>query len=147
MITRCSGQVRLIYRAVRRTASEIQMSQKGIVAILEDDPVMRQAIAALISSLGYQAQSYASASEFRSVAATIQAACLLIDVHLGPDSGIALSQELVAGGFNFPIVVMTGSGDEGVRRRALDAGAVAFLLKPFRADDLISALSKATGSR
>jgi FixJ family two-component response regulator len=123
------------------------MPQKDIVAIVEDDPVMRQAIAALISSLGYRAQSYASACEFRAVAATIQAACLLIDVHLGPESGIALSQQLAASGFNFPIVFMTGSDDEGARRKALDGGAVAFLLKPFRAEDLIAALSKATGSR
>ena len=108
---------------------------------------MRQALAALLSSLGYSVQSYASAAEFLAVAATTEAACLILDIQLGAVSGIELARQLAASGSNFPIIFMTGSDDELFWRGAMDMGAVAFLLKPFPVEDLTSALSKAMGSR
>ena len=81
------------------------------------------------------------------VAATTEAACLILDIQLGAESGIELAQQLAASGFNFPIIFITGSHDERLRHDALDVGAGAFLLKPFRVEDLMSALSKAIGSR
>ena len=120
---------------------------RGItIVIVDDDLVMRQALAALLSSLGYRIQSHASACNFFSVAATTEAACLILDIHLGAESGIELAQQLAARGSTCPIIFMTGSDDAQLRCDALDAGAVAFLIKPFRVQDLISALSKAIGS-
>ncbi len=125
----------------------METDRKITIVIVDDDPVMRQALAVLLSALGYRVQSYASASEFFAVAATTEAACLILDIHLGAESGIELAQQLASSGFNFPIIFMTGSDDERLRRNALDVGAVAFLRKPFRVEDLMSALSKAIGSR
>ena len=120
---------------------------KIIIGIVDDDPVMRQALTALLSTLGYLVQSYASAAEFLAVAATTEAACLILDIQLGAVSGIELARQLAASGSNFPIIFMTGSDDELFWRNSMDVGAVAFLLKPFPVEDLTSALSKAMGSR
>lgn len=121
--------------------------RKIIIVIVDDDPAMRQGLATLLSALGYRVQSYASAAEFLAVATTTEAACLVLDIQLGDELGIELARQLAAIGSNFPIIFMTGSDDERYRSDAMELGAVAFLLKPFRVEDLELALSKAIGSR
>jgi len=125
----------------------VETARKISIVIVDDDSVMRKALATLLSALGYCVQSYASASAFFTVAATTEAACLILDIQLGAESGIELARRLAASGSSFPIIFMTGSDDERLRRNALDAGTVALLLKPFRVEELMSALSKAIGSR
>jgi FixJ family two-component response regulator len=125
----------------------VETDGKIIIVIVDDDPVIRQALAALLSALGYRVQSYASASEFLAVATTTEAACLVLDIQLGDESGIELARQLAARGSTFPIIFMTGSHDERYRRDAMDIGAVAFLLKPFRVEDMESALSQTIGPR
>jgi FixJ family two-component response regulator len=120
----------------------VETDRKAII-VVDDDPVMRQALAAALTSLGHRVQSFASASAFFAVAAKTEAACLILDIQLGSESGIELAKQLAANRFNFPIIFMSGSDDERLRRSALDAGAVTFLSKPFRIEDLMLALSKA----
>ena len=120
---------------------------REIIVVVDDDPSMRQALGRLLSAQGYCAQFYASAAEFLAVAATTEAACLILDIQLGAMSGIDLARKLAASGFNFPILFMTGSDDAQFRRDAMDLGCVAYLLKPFRPVHLMSAISRAAGSQ
>ena len=117
------------------------------VVVVDDDPVMRQALDGLLSVLGYRTELHASAAEFLGAADTTEAACLMLDIQLGAMTGIDLARKLAASGLDFPILFMTGSDDEQFRRDAIDLGCVAFLRKPFRTDQLMQAICKATGSR
>ena len=71
-----------------------------------------------------------------------EAICLIVDVHLGPASGIDLAQELGSAGYTFATIFMSGDKRESIKMRAMEVGAVAFLTKPFCADVLIEALAK-----
>ena len=95
--------------------------------------------------LDYRTELYASAEEFVRAAITTEAACLVVDIQLGDISGVELGRHLSATGFEFPIVFMTGSQEETHRRQAMDFGCIAYLLKPFPAEQLIDAIAKAVG--
>jgi FixJ family two-component response regulator len=92
---------------------------------------------------GYDTELYASGKAFRKAAAQIKAVCLIVDVELGDSCGIDLVRDLAETGFNFPIIYVTGSDDQTLKRRAEELGCVAFLRKPFPAAVLIEALTKA----
>jgi FixJ family two-component response regulator len=111
-----------------------------IVAIVDDDPGMREALDQLLSSFGYVAELYASAEEFLHAAATSAAACLVVDVQLGDITGVEMGRQLAAGGFSFPIIFITGSTDVAFKRQAMDLGCVVYLQKPFPFDRLSEAI-------
>jgi FixJ family two-component response regulator len=119
--------------------------QRTIVAIVDDDPGMRDSLQDLISIFGYRTEAYSSAEEFVRAATTTGASCIVIDIQLGDTSGIELARHLSATGFTFPVIFMTGSLEERHRRQALDFGCVAYLHKPFPAVQLINAITKAIG--
>jgi FixJ family two-component response regulator len=123
----------------------VQSVNKVTIVIVDDDSVMRNALALFLAALGYDVESYGSASEFLAVAATTEAACLVVDIQLGDMTGIEMARKLVAGGIDLPFIFMTGSNDEQMRREAISFGTVAYLIKPFRVEDLMSALSQAIG--
>ena len=102
-----------------------------VIAVVDDDGFLREALGSLLAAHGYQAELYDSAEEFLASLAWSKAQCLLLDVHLDGACGIELGRGLAAAGRRFPIIYMTGSPDEALRGRALDAGCVAFLTKPF----------------
>jgi FixJ family two-component response regulator len=116
------------------------------IVVVDDNPEMRETMESLLSAMGYCAKLYASAAEFLAVVDTTEAACLILDIELGAMSGIDLARSLAFGGFSFPILFMTGSDDQQFRRDAIDLGCVAYLLKPFRVEQLKSAICKAIGS-
>jgi len=91
----------------------------------------------------YDTELYASAKAFRKAAAQSKAVCLIIDVDLGASCGIELARQLAEQGFTVPIIYVTGRDDESAKRRAEEAGCVAFMRKPFPAAELIAALTKA----
>jgi FixJ family two-component response regulator len=93
--------------------------------------------------LSYCTELYTSADEFVHAAITTEASCLIVDIQLGDVSGIELGWQLSATGFDFPIIFMTGSQEETHRRQAVDFGCVEHLKKPFHADQLIMAITKA----
>jgi FixJ family two-component response regulator len=122
-------------------------TQKDIVAIIDDDPGMRKAMARVLSAFGYVTYTFHSAEAFLGVAATSKAKCLVVDIQLGDVSGVELARELADAGFNFPIIFMTAVDDQAIRRQAEQLGCVAYLRKPFGADLLIEAIVRAISGR
>jgi FixJ family two-component response regulator len=121
----------------------LQRIRKDIVAIIDDDPGVRMATAMLLSAFGYDTCTFDSADAFLSVAATSEAKCLVVDIHLGDISGVELARELVDAGFRYPVIFMTAVDDAAIRSQAEQLGCVAFLRKPFSADLLIEAIVRA----
>ena len=99
---------------------------------------------ALLRSLGYHASMFASAEEFLKSEQISNTSCLITDVQMPPGlSGIDLQDRLIARGHRIPIIFITGYPDDSVRARAMNAGAVAFLSKPYNHDHLLGYLDKA----
>ena len=114
-----------------------------VVAVIDDDDIVREAVAGLLAAHEYEVELYESAEQFLGAVADSRANCLLVDIHLGGICGIELGRGLAKAGFQFPIIFMTGSPDDLLRWRALEAGCVAFLTKPFAPPALTEALSAA----
>ena len=120
--------------------------QQYIIALVDDDLTVRKVLARLLSVLGYRSVVFASAAEFLSAAATSEAVCLLIDIHLGETSGFDLARQLSAAGFRFPVIFMSSSDDDTIRERCMDLGCVAYLQKPFPEGRLLDAIATAMAS-
>ena len=116
------------------------------IAVIDDEPGVRKALARLLSAFGYRAESFASAEEFLSAAPTSKATCLIVDFNLGDVSGLELARRLSKARFDFPIIFITGSADDTVRMQCMEFGCVAFLHKPFPEDQLMRSVKKATQS-
>jgi FixJ family two-component response regulator len=113
-----------------------------LVAVIDDDPMIRRALKLLLSASGYVVELYDSAEAFLQCATTCSAICLLIDVQLGRGSGFDLARQLAAAGFEFPIIFMTANIDKEVVRRAAEAGGFGCLEKPFAEKLLLDLLIK-----
>jgi FixJ family two-component response regulator len=116
-----------------------------LIAVVDDDPALREALQRLLDVSGYAVELYASGEEFLGAAAASEAACLVIDIQLGDITGVELARQLAAGGFKFPLVFITGATDATFHRQAVDLGCVAYLHKPFRPVRLIDAIAAAVG--
>src|SRR4051794_32701617 len=119
------------------------MSPPSIIAIVDDDDAVREALERLLKSLGYSAVTFASAEEFLNSKQMSDISCLVTDVQMPGMSGLDLQDRLIARGHRIPIIFLTGYPDENVRARAMKAGAIAFLGKPVNADHLVGHLEKA----
>src|ERR1700686_4068407 len=104
---------------------------RKVVAVVDDDRAMLRAMRELLWAFDYDTELYVSAEEFFSLAAGSKAICLLVDIQLGGMSGIELKRRLTASGFSPPVIFMTGSDSELIRKAALEAGCVTILRKPF----------------
>lgn len=122
-------------------------ASNATVYVVDDDPSMRKALGRLCHSAGLEVKTFGSAREFLDQEAPRGPACLVLDVHLPGLSGLDLQTELAARKLNTPIIFITGQGDIPTTVRAMRAGAVDFLTKPFQNRDLLAvvhaALSKA----
>jgi FixJ family two-component response regulator len=118
---------------------------KKIVAIVEDDPEMREATAALLLAFGYGTETFGSAEAFLIAAATSQASCLVTDIQLGDISGVELVHQLAADGYKYPTIFMTALDDAWMRSKVAAVGGLALLTKPFPSNLLIEAVVKAIG--
>jgi FixJ family two-component response regulator len=114
-----------------------------VVAIIDDDEAVREGLERLLAARGYETEVYASAEEFIAAAKASKAACLVLDIQLGDISGVELARHLSSIGLTFPIIFMTGSQSEEIRKQALEFGCIAFLIKPFRCEPLFDAVRKA----
>jgi FixJ family two-component response regulator len=114
-----------------------------VVAVVDDDDLIRESLRALLPAFDCTVELYDSADAFLAALATTRAHCLMIDVHLGTESGFALGRRLAQAGNSRPVIYMSGSSDGAIRRQAHDAGSVAFLRKPFLPDELRRALDAA----
>ena len=114
-----------------------------IVFVIDDDASFRQATGRLIQSMGFQVKTFGAASEFLSTGRTDVSSCMVLDVRLPGLSGLDLQQELAEAGLEIPIIFITGHGDIPMSVRAMKAGAVEFLTKPFREQELLDAIRQA----
>ena len=114
-----------------------------MVFVVDDDPSVREALSGLIRSVGLQVQTFASAQEFLRRPHSEATACLVLDVRLPGLSGLDLQGELTNAGEQIPIIFITGHSDVPMSVRAMKAGAVEFLPKPFREQDLLDAIREA----
>lgn len=114
-----------------------------MISIVDDDASVRAATNRLVRSLGYVAFTFASADEFLRSPQLRDSSCVIADVQMPGMSGVDLQRHLRAQGCRLPIIFITAFPDESVRARALDAGAVCFLTKPFDGPTLIKYLDAA----
>jgi FixJ family two-component response regulator len=113
------------------------------VFIIDDDRGMRQAIQDLVESVGLRAQAFATGQEFLNRQRTGEPSCLILDVRLPQMSGLDFQGQLAKAGVQIPIIFITAHGDIPMSVRALKSGAVEFLTKPFRDQDLLDAIQQA----
>jgi FixJ family two-component response regulator len=113
------------------------------VFIIDDDRGMRQAIHDLVESVGLRAESFASGEEFLNRRQIVRPSCLVLDVRLPQMSGLDFQRRLGETGMHIPIIFVTAHGDIPMSVRALKSGAVEFLTKPFRDQDLLDAIQQA----
>jgi RNA polymerase sigma factor (sigma-70 family) len=111
-----------------------------VVFVIDDDPAVRSSLQFLISTVGLRVESFDSADTFLHRTPPDTASCLVLDVRLRGLSGLDFQQELAARNLWIPIVFITGHGDIPMSVRAMKAGAVEFLTKPFRDQDLLDAI-------
>jgi FixJ family two-component response regulator len=110
------------------------------VIIIDDDAGMREAVGSLIRSIGFEAKVMASVDEFRRAGRLDVPSCLVLDVRLPGQSGLDLQRELAASRIEIPIIFITGHGDIPMSVQAMKGGAIEFLTKPFRDQDLLDAV-------
>ena len=117
--------------------------EKAIVYVVDDDPSMRRSLDSLLKSVGHDVRLFSSAPEFMQASRSDAPGCLLLDVRLPGMSGLAFQQELARAGIALPIIFITGHGDVPMTVRAMKAGAVDFLTKPFDDQVLLDAVHEA----
>ena len=119
------------------------MTEHTIVHVVDDDEAVRRALSSLLRSVGYGIRSHATASEFLNAALPDAAGCIVLDVRMPGVSGLELQEHLNRSDVSLPLVLMSGHGDIPMSVRAMKAGAVDFLTKPFRDQDMLDAVTAA----
>jgi FixJ family two-component response regulator len=121
-------------------------SKTKIVAIVDDDDLMRGALQGMLKSVGLPSQAFSSAEEFLTSGQQHQTACLIADIRMPGMSGLELQAKLNAERCRIPTIFITAHGDEKMRMQALRAGAVEFLAKPFDDEALLDSVRAALES-
>ena len=119
------------------------MPAGAIVYVVDDDKSLRDALGELFDSIGLETRSYGSVREFLDAGRPDAPGCLVLDVRLPGQSGLDFQSQLTELGIRTPVVLMTGHGDIPMSVRAMKAGAIDFLPKPFREQDMIEAVTNA----
>lgn len=122
------------------------VAENATIFILDDDVAVRDSLGMLIESAGYKTEGFASAREFLARPPFPPRACLLLDVHMPEMSGLQLQDELARRGLNLPVIVMTGQADVPVAVRAMKAGALDFIEKPFSDELMLESIRNALAS-
>lgn len=115
----------------------------SLVFVIDDDAAVREAIRSLVRSVGLHAETFASQHEFLQAKRPNVPSCLILDVRLPGSSGLDFQRELAAASITIPIIFVTGHGDIRMSVQAMKAGAVEFLTKPFRDQDILDAIHQA----
>ena len=114
-----------------------------LISIVDDDDSLRNSLDNLIRSVGFRAQGFPSAEAFLSSNQVHDTACLILDVRLPGMNGLELQRRIVAANWRIPVIFITSHADGDARAWALEAGAVAYLYKPFREEELLDAIDAA----
>ena len=121
-------------------------SANPTVFIIDDDADMRAAIHGLLKSVGLHSESFGTAKEFLDCGAADGPSCLVLDVRLPGESGLDVQRKLIEAGIEIPIIFITGHGDIPMTVQAMKSGAIEFLTKPFRDQDLLDAIGLSSWS-
>ena len=119
------------------------VEERAVVFVIDDDPSMRFALEDLVSTVGLEVRAFAAPQEFLQSKRPDTPGCLVLDVRLPGMSGLTFHKELVNEGVALPVIFITGHGDIPMSVRAMKAGAVEFLTKPFHDQDLLDAIHAA----
>ncbi|MET4339978.1 MULTISPECIES: response regulator transcription factor [unclassified Bradyrhizobium] len=126
-----------------KTPREPISAREPLVLIVEDDELMREALSNLFASIGLEVEVFGSATEMLQSTLPDVASCLVLDIRLPGMSGLEFQGELAKANVHIPIIFMTGHGDIPMSVRAMKGGAVDFLTKPFRDQDMLDAVTLA----
>ena len=121
------------------------MSEAPLIAIIDDDVMICEATKDLVEAFGFNARTFTSAGEFLNSDCVSSTACLISDVQMPGMNGLQLHRKLITSGRHIPVIFITGFPDERVRKRAVAAGAVCYLSKPFDSERLRSCIRSALG--
>jgi FixJ family two-component response regulator len=121
----------------------VNLKEVPLISIVDDDGFVRESTRGLIRSMGYVAETFASAEEYLRSNRTADTTCLISDIQMPGMNGADLQDRLIADGHHTPIIFVTAFPDEGIRARVLKAGAYGFLTKPFSDESLIECLDRA----
>jgi FixJ family two-component response regulator len=123
------------------------LPEQVVIAVVDDDESVREALAGLMKSLGYRATVFPSAEDFLNSEGRDSTACLIADVQMPGMTGPELYERLTASGQPIPTILITAYPDERVKARALQAGVMCYLTKPFGENDLLACLQSALDGR
>ena len=121
------------------------MSEAPLIAIVDDDVMICEATKDLVEAFGFNARTFTSAGEFLNSDCVSSTACLISDVQMPGMNGLQLHRKLITSGRHIPVIFITAFPDERVRKRAVAAGAVCYLNKPFDSERLRSCIRSALG--
>jgi len=121
----------------------LYLKHKPLIAVVDDDQSIREALENLISSVGFEVKLFASAEEYLDSDTPSQTDCAILDVRLPGITGLQLQQRLVAEEQSIPVIVITAQGDDKTHDEAVAAGAIAFLKKPVTEAALLTAVESA----
>ena len=119
------------------------MPRERPVYIVDDDEAVRDSISVLLESKGYAVRSFGSAPEFLTAAPSLPVGCLIADIRMPEMDGLELQQHLIDRSLQFPLIVITGHGDVPLAVRAMKAGAVDFIEKPFASEAILTSVEAA----
>jgi two-component system, LuxR family, response regulator FixJ len=119
------------------------MSAERCVYIVDDDEAVRDSLSVLLDSKAYAVRSFESASEFLMAAPSLSVGCLIVDIRMPEMDGLELQQRLAESGLDFPLIMITGHGEVPLAVRAMKAGAVDFIEKPFTSEMILNSLGMA----
>jgi FixJ family two-component response regulator len=114
-----------------------------LIGIVDDDDALRTSLDNLLRSVGFRAHGFSSAEAFLRSDHARETACLILDIRMPGMNGLELQRQMIAADWQIPIIFITSHVDDEAQARALDAGAVAFLYKPCREEDLLQAIDAA----
>jgi FixJ family two-component response regulator len=124
------------------------MNSRGhVVTVVEDDPAMAKAVERLLRAKGFEVEVFSSAEAFLTSPSATESSCLIVDVLLDGMSGIDLCRTLAASGSQSAFIFITALEDRETEKAAIEAGCIAYLRKPFLADDLVAAIKQASLGR
>jgi FixJ family two-component response regulator len=126
-----------------KSEGDLASAAERIVFVIDDDVAMRATLSSLFRSMGLRVELFGSAHEFAQIKMPDLASCLVLDIRLPGVSGLDFQAELAEADIRIPIIFMTGHGDIPMSVKAMKAGAVDFLTKPFRDQDILDAVSRA----
>src|ERR1700738_4505275 len=126
-----------VHRALPIARSWMATMPGGYIYIVDDDGAVRASLLALFEANGYTSRIFSSAQEFLAAAPSLQPGCLIADIRMPGMDGLEMQQRLIERGLPFPFIAVTGHGDVPLAVRAMKAGALGFIEKPFAAETIL----------